>query len=159
MTGRKPQPTALKLIKGNPGKRPLNKKEPEPAEGHLYCPQHLSKEARKEWRRIVPILYQMHIARKPDQAAIAAYCQTYGRWVDAERKMADLGDNALLTKTSNGNIIQSPLVGIANRSMELMLRFMVEFGLTPSSRSRIVSDKPNEEDEMTEYMKRKKKAE
>ncbi len=154
--GRKPKPTKLKLLTGH-GHHPLNKKEPIPEEGHLYCPQHLSKEARKEWRRIVPILYQMQIARKPDQAAIAAYCQTYGRWVQVERKLKQLGEDGLILTTIKGNFLQSPLVSIANRSMELMLKFMIEFGLTPSSRSRIVSNKPDEGDEMKEFMNRKAK--
>jgi P27 family predicted phage terminase small subunit len=155
MVGRKPKPTKLKLITGH-GHHPLNKNEPEAPEGELHCPTHLSTEAKKEWHRIVPILYQMKVARIPDQAAIAAYCQTYGRWVDAENKMAKLGDNALLMKTSNGNILQSPLVGIANRAMEIMLKFMTEFGLTPSSRSRIVSDKPKEGGEMDNFTARRK---
>ena len=33
--------------------------------------------------------------------------------------------------------IQNPLVGIANRAMELMHKFLGEFGLTPSSRTRL----------------------
>lgn len=33
MAGRKPKPTALKKLEGNPGKRKLNTKEPIPAKG------------------------------------------------------------------------------------------------------------------------------
>ena len=33
MAGRKPKPTALKKLEGNPGKRKLNAKEPVPAKG------------------------------------------------------------------------------------------------------------------------------
>ena len=38
MAGRKPKPTALKELEGNPGKRKLNKKEPIPGKGIIrWC--------------------------------------------------------------------------------------------------------------------------
>jgi len=43
----------------------------------------------------------------------------------------------LMIKTSNGNAIQNPLVGIANKAMADMVRYAAEFGMTPSARSRI----------------------
>jgi P27 family predicted phage terminase small subunit len=46
----------------------------------------------------------------------------------------------LLVKTKAGNYIQNPVVGAANRAMELMLRAAAELGMTPSARSRIQSD-------------------
>lgn len=49
MAGRKPKPTALKKLEGNPGKRKLNTKEPIPAKGMLNCPEWLLPEAKKEW--------------------------------------------------------------------------------------------------------------
>ena len=84
-----------------------------------------------------------------DRAALAAYCQAYGRWVQAERALARMGEKDLLTgalmiKTSNGNAIQNPLVGTANKAMELMLRAAAEFGMTPSARSRIDVDIPKD---------------
>ena len=48
MAGRKPKPTRLKIIQGNPGKRPLNKNEPQPERRLMRAPSHLSEEAKKE---------------------------------------------------------------------------------------------------------------
>ena len=48
MAGRKPKPTALKKLEGNPGKRKLNTKEPIPAKGMPNCPEWLLPEAKKE---------------------------------------------------------------------------------------------------------------
>jgi P27 family predicted phage terminase small subunit len=42
-----------------------------------------------------------------------------------------------MVKTTNGNIIQSPLVGIANKSLQMMHKFLIEFGMTPSARSKV----------------------
>ena len=50
--GRTPKPTALKKLEGNQGHRPLNEREPKPPKKALACPKDLSKEAKKEWRRL-----------------------------------------------------------------------------------------------------------
>ena len=47
--GRKPKPTAIKELEGNPGKRKLNKKEPKPEKGMPVCPEWLLPEAKAEW--------------------------------------------------------------------------------------------------------------
>ena len=134
MRGRKPTPTAIKLVTGNPGKRPLNNKEPRPRIRVPRVPSHLDEAAKIEWRRIARELKVLGLVTSIDRAALAAYCQAYSRWSQAEESLAKVG---LLIKTSNGNVVQNPLVGIANRSMELMHRFLSEFGMTPSSRSRL----------------------
>ena len=38
MRGRRPKPTRLKLLTGNPGKRPLNDDEPQPQAAIPECP-------------------------------------------------------------------------------------------------------------------------
>ena len=54
--GRKPIPTALKRLAGNPGKRPLTAREPKTERKAPKCPRTLDAEARKEWRRVVKLL-------------------------------------------------------------------------------------------------------
>ena len=48
--GRKPKPTAIKELEGNPGKHPLNASEPKPKKKAPACPKWLEPEAKKEWR-------------------------------------------------------------------------------------------------------------
>ena len=67
---------------------------------------------------------------------MAAYCQAYGRWVDAEDR---LRNSPTFIKTQSGDIQQSHWFSIANKQMELMSRAMSELGLTPAARSRIVA--------------------
>ena len=50
--GRIPIPTAIKILQGNPGKRPLNQNEPKPIKRAPKCPTWISSEAKKEWRRM-----------------------------------------------------------------------------------------------------------
>lgn len=142
MAGRKPKPTALKILEGEPNKARINLNEPKPKASKPTCPRHLSKPAKTEWRRIASELEVLSLLTQVDRAALAAYCQAYGRWVQAERKLKELGDMspdkmAFLYKTTNGNLIINPLLSVANKAMEQMHKFLVEFGMSPSSRSRI----------------------
>ena len=80
MAGRKPKPTALKKLEGNPGKRKMNTKEPVPDKGMPDCPKWLLPEAKEEWKRLCQKLSEMGVLTEIDMAAFAAYCQSYARW-------------------------------------------------------------------------------
>ena len=97
------------------------------------CPDHLSPDARKEWRRIATPLHRAGVLTVFDRAALAAYCQAWARWIEAERKLAE---TPTLIKAPSGYPIQSPWLSIANKQLELMNRFMGELGLSPSARGR-----------------------
>lgn len=137
--GRKPKPTGLKVITGNPGKRSMNKAEPKPYSPLGDPPAHLSQDAIGEWERVAGELVACKIASGLDVGALAAYCQAYGRWAEAERTLAKMKNEAggLIIKTTSGNLIQNPLVGVANKAMSDMVRYASEFGMTPSARSRV----------------------
>jgi phage terminase small subunit len=87
MRGRKPKPTYLKILDGNPGRRPNNPGEPQPPRRAPTCPSHLCPAAKAEWKRLAAQLTVLRILTELDRAALAAYCQAYGRWVEAERKL------------------------------------------------------------------------
>ena len=74
------------------------------------------------------------VLTKVDRAALAAYCQAYGRWVEAEEKMKE---TPVMLKTPSGYVQQSPWMSVANKQLELMGRFMTELGMTPAARSRV----------------------
>ena len=57
-------------------------------EASRRCPEHLSPAAQAEWRRLAQSLQQDGLLTQVDRAALAAYCQSYGRWVEAEQKLA-----------------------------------------------------------------------
>jgi P27 family predicted phage terminase small subunit len=141
--GRKMKPAHLKLIEGNPGKRPIPQNEPRPDPAPLPEPlDFLTDEARVEWTRVSVQLYRLGLLTQIDVASLAAYCQAYGRWVYAERALAKMAAKDLLTgglmiRTTNGNAIQNPLVGTSNKAASDMVRYASEFGLTPAARARL----------------------
>ena len=132
--GRRPKPTKLKILEGNPGKRPLNEHEPKPKPITPACPRWLSPVAKKEWKRIVPELENLGLLTCVDGAALEGYCQSYARWVEAEQFMVKHGT---IFKTPSGYIQQVPQVAIAQKYLNIVKAFCGEFGLTPSSRSRV----------------------
>ena len=109
-------------------------REPMPAGSLPTCPAHLSPTAKAEWKRLARSLNGVGLLTQADRAALAAYCQAYGRWVEAERQLAE---TPTLLRTPSGYVQQSPWLTVANKQLELMARFMAELGLTPSSRSRL----------------------
>jgi len=161
MAGRKPRPTAIKILEGEPNKDRINLNEPKPRLSIPTCPAHLSGAARYEWRRIVPELEALGLLTQVDRAALAGYCQAYGRWVIAERKLSELSSMspdrmAFLYKTTNGNLIINPLLSVANKAMEQMHKFLIEFGMTPSSRCRISVAAGESEDAMDRILSTKR---
>ena len=145
--GRKPKPTALKVLEGNPGKRPINEHEPIPPKGTVKCPTWLEPEAKKEWKRLAPSLEAMGVLTQADLTAFAGYCQAYARWKEAEEFITQHGT---IVKTPSGYWQQVPQVSIAQTYLKIMNKFCEQFGLTPSARSRIVSDK--NEDKQSDEM-------
>lgn len=130
MRGRKPIPQGVALSRTRLGTLPR-------------CPEHLSPVARNEWRRLATPLFEAGVLTLADRAALAAYCQAYARWAEAELRLAETPP---LLKTPNGYVQQSPWLSVANKQMELMGRFMGELGLTPVSRQRLIHLAPADND-------------
>jgi P27 family predicted phage terminase small subunit len=134
MRGRRPIPTRIKVLTGNPGKRPLNPNEPQPEPALPECPPELSPLARQEWDRLCTELAKLNLVSHLDRGALAAYCGAYALWAEAMEQIQKFGT---IVKSPTGYPIQSPYLAIANRQAEIMLRVASEFGFTPASRSRI----------------------
>jgi P27 family predicted phage terminase small subunit len=137
--GPPPQPTTLRLLKGNPGKRSINTREPRPPTATPPCPRWLSREAKRAWRETVPVLKGMRILTRIDRDALAAYCQTYARWKAAELFLDQHGEVYPL-RDEKGNVRcmqQFPQVSIARGSLQILRSYQQEFGMTPSARTRV----------------------
>ena len=136
--GPKPQPTKLKLLRGNPGKRPLNENEADAGDKMPKPPKHLSPAALKQWKIVAPQLNEIGLLAKLDGPAMEMYCVAYGNWADAQEKIQKYGP---LVKARSGFLQQSPYMQIANKAFEQMHKMIGEFGMSPSSRSGIAVEK------------------
>ena len=149
MRGPKPKPTALKRLAGNPGKRKLNDDDLKVPPGCPDCPAHITGVAREEWIRITGELNALGMLTKCDRAALAAYCAAYGRWVKLENLIAKHG---LVFK--DGSHKPHPAVHVAHKTLLLMKQYLVEFGLTPSSRARMKVPGEEKKDPMDDFLRR-----
>ena len=157
--GRKPKPTNLKRLEGNPGRRPLNKNEPKPIPIAPECPEWLSNKAKEEWARAAPVLERLGLLTELDRAVFAGYCQNYGKWVEAEKFLKEKGTTyAYPRKDKDGNTISLyiapyPQVAIARQCMELIIKLCAEFGMTPSSRGRMSLPGEDTEDPLEKLLR------
>ncbi len=149
MRGRKAKPTALKELEGNPGKRALNKKEPKPDAVVPECPEHLHGEARKEWKRITQELHKLKLIAQVDRSTLAICCTAWADYVKACEKLVKEGEVIFSEK---GGAYQNPWVAIKKRSMDQVVKFYAEFGMTPSSRSRVKVEESTPEDELEKML-------
>lgn len=147
--GRKNIPTELKKLKGNPGKRALNEKEPKPDVEIPECPAHLAGEGRTEWNRITKELQALGIIARIDRAALTVYCMAWLDFVYASRMVDEEGE--VITSIKGGKY-QNPWVGIKTSAMDRLVRISAEFGMTPASRTKIKVETPTEEDLMASYL-------
>ena len=134
--GRKPTPTKLKLVRGNPGKRKINKRETQPESEIPDCPTELNAIARREWKRVSAILHRNGLISLLDRAALSAYCSAYARYIYWEGKLAkkpELAIQKLGTKEKPYQIV-APAFTIMKQSMKDMNSFLAKFGMSPSDR-------------------------
>jgi len=148
--GRKPTPTAIKVLEGNPGKRELNRAEPMPVRKAPPCPKWLPAEGKKEWRRLSKKLEALGVLTELDMGVFATYCLAYARWKQAEDFLSERG---LFYMTPSRYPQQFPQVAIAQNYARLMTRCAEQMGLTPSARSRIIAEgNGGHTDEMDELL-------
>lgn len=152
MKGRKPKPSSLKKLEGTYRADRANPSEPQPPvpDRAPYVPRHLNDDAKKEWRRIVKPLMDLGLYTELDYAALAMYCQAYGTWVHAVHKTEERGE--VLKSKETENYYQNPWFHVANKAWDQMRKILAEFGLTPSSRSRLNIAPPDEEPSLAEML-------
>lgn len=140
MRGRKPKPLELRVLHGQAAAK-ARASQPRTRRVLPRCPANLTGVAADKWRKVARELYDAGLLTTIDIDALATYCTVYARWVDAEEQVAKGG---AVLKTVAGNIIQNPYLAIANRCIDQMGKLEAEFGMTPSSRSRVKAAIPEE---------------
>ncbi len=135
--GPAPKPTTLKLLDGNPGKRPISKREPKPTGGAPSMPSILPREAKAEWKRLVAEM-PAEMLTLVDRAGLSLVCVW---WAICHANIKTLDQDAL------------------EKSTNQWLKLGREFGLTSSARTRIeIADVPPKKrgrPSLTDYVKGK----
>lgn len=136
--GRRPKPSWLRVISGNPGKRPLNDAEPMPAGELVEAPAWFHDAAKPEylieWRKALAAA-PPGLLRSLDESMLVTWVVAKVLHAEAAQKVMQYG--ALIKTPVTGAPMQSPYISIMNRQAAVMHRASAEMGFSPSSRSRV----------------------
>lgn len=131
--GRKPKPTAVAELQGNPGKRPLNKREPKP-KSEVKKPRGMSRGAKRFWTDHATELERLRILTGVDVPALRLAAEHYALAVLAAKELHATG---LTVKGADGTPKKNPVAQVFKDNSLAFKAFATEFGMTPSSRTRL----------------------
>lgn len=138
MRGRKPKPTRLKLLTGNPGRRPLNEREPQLPVPHPVAepPPAIADDPRacEEWRRLAPMLITSRTVTDADYGALLSLCHQWSIYLQAKERVT-----TLVVTTKTGHPMPNPYLSVSNKALANCIKLWAELGCTPSSRSRVTA--------------------
>ena len=139
MRGRKPKPTWLKIVAGNPGRHPINDAEPIPVGEIGDPPEYFTATQRLLWASALkgapPGLLKLL-----DASVLELWCVHKDGHRIASEEMARLG--AVVKAARTGRPIKNPYVTVAREHAAIVLKCISEMGFSPSSRSRVKVEKP-----------------
>lgn len=152
MAGRRPKPTVLKLVTGNPGKRALNKTEPKPQRQIPSCPAHLHDSGKVAWGRLSVLLDRMGVLTEADAFTLERLCDCYTDILECRALIER--DGRTYTSDQGGNILikANPAVAQLRAADAQFKSYLVEFGLTPAARSKVHAE-PNDEKKQDPFAK------
>ncbi|MEO1063731.1 MAG: phage terminase small subunit P27 family [Actinomycetota bacterium] len=121
---------------GNASKR-TGRKPNAPVGDAPEPPDWLDAEAKAEWERTVEDLRATGTLQRVDRVALVTYCQAWSNLVESTTTLRDEG--ATYT-TDSGYCGKHPACTIQKESMQTLIAFAREFGLTPMARIRMEID-------------------
>lgn len=158
MPGPPRTPTALRLVKGNPSKRALNKNEPKPPSGVPLIPKHFNKQEKYWFKRVAQELDGMGVITTLDGMALELLIGAYVEWRKHRDYIDQEGETYTVTTMSGDVLIKShPRVAMLADAWKRLRGMMAEFGMTPSSRSKIDVGGEEGEDPLDAFLNKKRK--
>ena len=147
--GRPPKSSALKLLQGIPGRRPLKNNDPDPAElKNLRAPTWLDEIGRKFWRRHAPELARLGLLTILDHDLLAAASE---RWSVYRRGAEEQKSGLTQNSEANGRIAK-PECAIAKQALQECRAIMADFGCSPSSRTRVTPLTRNKQSRLNKFL-------
>jgi len=152
-SGRRPQPTHLRVLRGNPGKRPIDPTEPTPppvTAAFDVPPPELAGDdlAAAEWRRVAPMLRACRLVTEAERPVLVALCQQWSRYLEAQTKIRELG---MLVRTPDGLPARNPFLKIQQDAYVICRQLWIELGLTPAGRAKIHALPGDREQEVSKW--------
>jgi P27 family predicted phage terminase small subunit len=151
LRGRKPTPTHLKIVSGNPGRRALNEDEPQPIGELLAAPGWLTDSQKEIWRFAVEHAPK-GLLRSLDRDLITDWVTAVDEFQRAEielqkggtvieegggQRITVMPDGRQIRTVRSKKLVPSPWTKIRDRASQRIMKATSELGFSPTSRSRI----------------------
>ncbi|MBL5859868.1 phage terminase small subunit P27 family [Serratia fonticola] len=150
MSGPPKTPTHLRLVRGNPSKRAINKNEPKPPSGVPPTPKHFDKQGKYWFKRMAEELDALGVMSQLDARALELLVEAYTEY---RHHCEVLDQEGYSYKTDEGLVKPHPQAAMKADVWKRMRGMLGEFGMTPSSRSKVNATGPDKVDPMAEFMK------
>ncbi len=98
------------------------------------APEHLGSREADKFIEVAAKLARMRVMTDADVDALAFYATNWVIWVDAAARVRESGH---IMRSPNNFPIQNPYLAVMNKAQRECLSILTEFGLTPSSRTRV----------------------
>lgn len=153
MKGRKPKPPHLRIVGGNAGKRAINKREPKAERSRPSAPGHVTETAREAWGYVSGMLDRAGVLTEIDAPALESLCEAYADLRAAREALKAFGSRYYETISQSGGVMHRPHPALSDmQDADRRIRaWLVEFGMTPSARSRVKVDGAKDEDEADKF--------
>lgn len=150
-SGRRPKPTALHVLNGNPSKKKLNDREPKPPAGDVIPHDQVSQVAKAVWAELAPVGLAMGTLTTADVSAFATLCELEAtrRLASAQKDVEGFTPFLMTTITdSAGNehpkVQEHPAIKLERNTAAALRPYYEKFGLEPVGRARISVPKQDE---------------
>lgn len=142
--GQNKKPKSLHVVEGTyRADRHKVRNQPRPRPVAPSCPRWLDKEAKKEWLRVASELEKVGLLTHLDRAALAIYCCV---WSNFRTYSEIIRREGTVIEGHRGVPRKHPLLPALHRAADGVRVWSQEFGMTPSSRTRLSVTVPAEED-------------
>jgi P27 family predicted phage terminase small subunit len=147
MSGPPPKPAELRLIEGNPSKRPIPRSMKCRPLVNKKPPTILGRAGRAEWKRVMDTVGHVPgLIQEQDRPALTALCLTWEQYLTASEIVQKAG---VLIKSQGRqaerpNAVRNPAIVIARDCLTNLLALWARFGMTPSDRSRLEAPKDDD---------------
>ena len=125
----------------------MNLHQPEPTEGKVVKPRKLSKDASKEWDRLVSTLTDYGILSPSYQSILNHGIAIYEEMLRARKAIEEHG---CVYVDDKGHVRKNPISTSHENLSNQYLRCLIELGVTPSSKNKVtVGDKERQAENAT----------
>lgn len=149
MKGRKRTPTQIKLVRGNPGKRKINKNEPkgqpiypDPSKDLKYA------ETKALWKKYAPVAFRMGVLTENSEHTWSVTWEAYDDYLKARE---DVYKNGITLETTgaNNSVVQkaNPAIKMMENAWRRHVHGLSLFGFNPMDQGKVTVDKPEEEED------------